>query len=150
MGGKQRGLSSFPILHPIFFQFDASSIPYPKAYHITSIIIPYPSGLATFIWASHNSYFVPSVCIFHNGRSSSRSMNFLVLGHISFTKLLSHQQGWFLSPWCCPTISVRRPTCVCLRATQLWKLSGPSLMPLLISLDAEPGPWVMYTHVAPR
>jgi hypothetical protein len=118
----------------------------PFAYHITHIItISYSSGLATFICAFHNSYFAPSVC-----PSSSTFMNFLVLGHISFMELLFHQQGFVLSPWCCPTDSARFPTCVCLRATQLWRLSGPSLLPLLISLGAEPGPWVVYTHVVSR
>jgi hypothetical protein len=108
-------------------------------YHITPIfIIPYPSGLAA------------SVCVLHNSPSSSSFVNILVLGHISFMKLLSHQQASFLSPWCCLTVSARLPTCVCLRATQMWRLSAPSLLPLLISLGVEPGPWVMHTRVAPR
>jgi hypothetical protein len=91
-----------------------------NAYHITPIIIiPYSYGLATFICVYHNSSFAPFVCVFHNSPSSSSFMNVLVLGHISFMKLLSHQQGSFLSPWCCPTVSARLPTCVCLLATQL-------------------------------
>jgi hypothetical protein len=31
---------------------------------------------------------------------------------IRFMKLLSHQQWSSLCPWCCPTVSVRLPTCV--------------------------------------
>jgi hypothetical protein len=91
-----------------------------NACHITHIItISYSSVLATFICAYHNSSFAPSVCAYQDSPSSSVFMNLFVSGHIAFIKLLSHQQGSFLSPWCCPTVSARLPTCVCLRATQM-------------------------------
>jgi hypothetical protein len=89
-----------------------------NTYHITlKITIHYSSGLVTYICAYHNTSFAPFVCAYHNSPSPSKFVNFLVLGHICFMKLLSHQQGSLLPPWCCPTDSVGLPTCVCLRAT---------------------------------
>jgi hypothetical protein len=39
-------------------------------------------------------------------------------------KLQSHQQESLISPWCCSTVLSRIPTCLSLRGTQYWRLSG--------------------------
>jgi hypothetical protein len=113
-----------------------------NAYHITPTITISYSSAPPRSFCAYDTINLPRLLVYNssNSPSSSRFINFVVLGHVAFIKLLSHQQGSFPSPWCCPTVSARLPTCVCLRATQMWRLSGPSSLPLLISLGAKPGP----------
>jgi hypothetical protein len=65
-------------------------------------------------------------------------------------QLLPHQKGSFLSPWSCPTVSARLPTCVSLRRNQKWRLSGLYPFTLYASLGAERRTRVTYTHVVSR